>query len=181
MLAPFTGGHYCAHPMNGHDETQESSSLLATAFTKRITELSLSRREVVRRTGLSRQTLHNIEHESRVDLKPATLRALDEGLYWKPGTALALSQGDASVLQEADNLAIADKESAFRWRIVERIQQMSMTELERLVSMMEGAAFGETRTLTTDEVIARVEQSVMDRIDQRIRNLGTTERNGTST
>lgn len=164
--------------MNSHDADSNDRSLLAIEFTKRITQLSLSRRELVKRTGLSRQTLHNIERESRVDLKPATLRALDQGLHWRPGTALALSQGDLSGLDQADGLANAERESAYRWRIVERIGKMSLGELERLVATMESEAFGITRELSTDEVIARVERNVLERLEQRTINVGIDQSDG---
>jgi hypothetical protein len=117
--------------------------------------------------------LHNIEREGRTDLKPATLQALDRALYWRPGTCLALINGDASVLDTADAMMHRDKESAYRWRIVEKIQRMSLVELERMVSMMEGEALGdEPSERTTDDVIATVEANIMERIERRLAALG---------
>ena len=149
-------------------------SVLADAFKRRITQLGISRRELTRRTGLSRQTLHNIEHEDKTELKPSTYQALDRALYWYPGTTYALSQGDESVLDHADTMLHADKESAYRWRIVERIQRMPLEELEKMVSMMEREALGDngSEPMDTETVIDRVERAVLERIESRM-NLGT--------
>src|SRR5436190_18403776 len=108
--------------MNNHEPetTAPNASVLGTEFTKRIRQLGISRRELCKRTGLSRQTLHNIEHGGRIELRPATWQALDAGLMWTPGTAHALSMGDVSVVETADAILHADKEHAYRWRIVER-------------------------------------------------------------
>ena len=165
--------------MNNHVGTgvAMASSILAEAFTRRITQLGISRRELTKRTGLSRQTLHNVEHGGSTELKPATLQALDRGLYWRPGTSHALSQGDESALDTADATMHADKESAYRWRIVERIQRMSLAELERIVAYMETQAFGD-EPLTTESVIERVEEAVYRRIEQRLSASGD---NGQST
>lgn len=169
--------------MNNHGPNADASqaSVLAREFTRRISQLGMSRRELTKRTGLSRQTLHNIEREGRTDLKPATLQALDRGLYWRPGTCLALLAGDVSVLDSADAMLHADKESAYRWRIVERIQRMSLVELERMVSMMEGESLGDNQPLSTDEVIARVEETVLRRIEQRLQAIGDAPGNGQTT
>lgn len=173
MLASVVHPHYCADLMSNHvtdtpTGTGESLSLLASEFTNRINQLGMSRRQLTLRTGLSRQTLHNIEHGARTDLKPSTLKALDDGLFWRAGTALALSHGDASVLEDSDALTLVEKESAYRWRVVERIQRMSLEDLERLVSMMESEALGEDSPMTTDEVISKVEANVMRRIEMRL-------------
>lgn len=167
--------------MNNHptDSTEAKGvSLLATEFTKRVTQLGMSRRQLTQRTGLSRQTLHNIEREGRTDLKPATLQSLDLGLYWRPGTCLALIKGDSSVLETSDALAHADKEHAYRWRIVEKIQRMSLAELERMVSMMEGEALGTQEPMSTDDVIARVEANIMRRIESHLAAAGEVPSNG---
>lgn len=165
---------YCASPMNNHTDTKapNGQTVLAREFTKRITRLGISRRELTKRTGLSRQTLHNIEYGGKIDLRPATLQALDAGLMWQPGTAYALSQGDMSVLDTADAMMHADKESAFRWRIVEKIGRMSLDDLERLVSVLESETFNlpiDDEPLSTDDVISRVESSILARVEERLR------------
>lgn len=162
--------------MNNHLPSTDDvpSSLLAKEFTRRIEQLGMSRRQLTQRSGLSRQTLHNIEREGRTDLKPGTYQALDTALHWRPGTCLALAKGDASVLDTADAMMHRDKESAYRWRIVERIQRMSLVELERMVSMMEGDALGDDAPTDTNDVIATVEANVMARIERRLALMGDT-------
>jgi len=159
--------------MNNHGNATAppEASILAHEFVNRMARLGISRRELCKRTGLSRQTLHNIEHGGKVDLRPATLSALDAGLMWQPGTTYALSMGDMTVLETADAMMHADKENSYRWRIVERISRMSLDDLERLVSIMESETLEtdpDDTPLTTDDVIARVEQSVMSRIEKRL-------------
>lgn len=154
-------------PMNNHEAG--GTSLLAEAFTRRMTQLGMTRRQLTRLTGLSRQTLHNIEREGRTDLKPATYAAIDKGLRWRAGTALALANGDASVLEAPDEQAIIERESAYRWQIVERIQTMSLVDLERMVALLEGQTLGDD-SLSTDDVIARVEERVMRRLEERLRS-----------
>lgn len=161
-------------------ETTKGTTVLATAFTARITQLGLSRRELTARTGLSRQTLHNIEHEGRTDLKPTTLRALDEALYWVPGTCLELSKGNVSALETADANAYADKEGAYRWRIVERLQRMSLGELERMVSIMEGEQLGVSEPLSTADAMSTVEANIMAMVDRRIAALGELQNGNTA-
>lgn len=145
-----------------------ATSLLATEFVKRMTQLGLSRRQLTMMTGLSRQTLHNIEHGGKTDLKPHTYQAIDKALHWQPGTCLALANNDPSVLQYADELAYSEKQGAYRWRIVERIQRMSLDELERMVSLMERESLGIDEPLSTDDVIANVERTVIARIEARL-------------
>lgn len=140
-------------------------SVLAREFTKRITQLGMSRRELVKRSGLSRQTLHNVEREGRTELKPATLRALDQALYWAPGTALALSKGDASVLVDADAMGHAEREAAFRWRIVEKVQRMTLEDLERMVSLMDGESLGDDESgISTAQIVDLVSARVLQQI-----------------
>lgn len=150
--------------MNNHTRTD----LLAREFGKRLEQLGLSKREFCRRTGLSRQTLHNIEIEGRTDLLPATFNALDTGLRWNPGTALALSLGDDSVLQQPNAETRERLEGAYRWQVVERIQRMSLADLEKLVTMMEGNALGDAEPLTTTDMMAQVESRLMEAISKKL-------------
>lgn len=150
--------------MDTNGTTEHNQTLLAREFTKRINQLGMSRRLLVKRTGLSRQTLHNIERGGRTDLKPQTLMALDAGLYWRPGTCLALAHGDESVLVDADGSGAANREDAFKWRIVERIQRMSLEELERMASQMEADDFGTEQPMTTTDLIRTIEDNVMRRL-----------------
>ncbi len=162
------------HGMTRHTEGgtgNDATSLLAREFARRISVLGLSRRQLTEMSGLSRQTLHNIEHGARTDLKPATLRALDNALLWRPGTDMALAKGDASVLADADTTVIDVRENAYRWTVVEKIQRMSLEDLERLVSIMERETLGATESLGTDDVVSRVEANVMRLVDKRLHAL----------
>jgi len=128
-----------------HQQT-DSLSLLSVELTKRLRQLGLSRREFERRSGISRQTLYKIENEGHTDLRDLTYQMLDEHLKWVPGTALALSQGETTEADDA--LTLADKESAYRWRIVEKIQTMSLADLETMVAIMETRTLGITADST---------------------------------
>lgn len=121
---------------NQNGPTTPEGNALASEYVKRITQLGLSKRQVAIRTGLARQTLNNIEN-GRTDLRPATFKALDEVLLWRAGTAMALAAGDLSALDDADVANAVERESAYRWQVVERIGKMSLNDLERLVSILE--------------------------------------------
>lgn len=141
-----------------HQQT-ETLSVLSVEMTKRLKQLGLSRREFERRSGLSRQTLFKIEVEGHTDLRDHTYQVLDEHLKWVPGTALALSQGDARAVESADALTLADRESAYRWRIVEKIQNMSLRDLETMVALMEARTLGEV-TASTAEHLGMMEERI---------------------
>lgn len=138
-----------------------STSPLGVELAKRLKQLGISRREFVTRSGISRQTLHKIEHEGHTELRDITYASLDEHLYWVPGTAVALAGGDVSAVEQADALTRVDRESAYRWRIVERLQSMSLAELERMVAIMERETLGESPIST-----ARHIQLMEDKIAQ---------------
>lgn len=103
---------------------------LSEAMAERMANLGISRRELSLRTGLSRQTINNIENGKMAIGR--TLAALDQGLYWRAGTALALSQGNDAMLKEADLLIREDDGSVTRWTIVLRVSKMSIKELEQM-------------------------------------------------
>lgn len=96
----------------------------------RMLKLGMSKRELATRTGLSRQTINNVENGKI--LIGRTLAALDNGLYWKAGTALALSEGNDSLLKDADLLIKEDDGSVTRWSLVMRVASMSLNELDQL-------------------------------------------------
>lgn len=90
----------------------------------------MSRRAFAIRSGLSRQTVHNIEVECRTELAPATLAALDVALRWPTGKAHALANGD-----EFDDGPETTNEriNRLRWVIVQRLDTLSLEELETMV------------------------------------------------
>lgn len=110
----------------------DTQTELGKAFTHRLRQIGLSRRELERRSGLSRQTLHNIEHGEANQL-PATLAIIDEHLRWREGTALALQDGDTSVLNGKANHT-ASELAAKRLDAIQRIVLMSEDELETLIT-----------------------------------------------
>lgn len=110
---------------------------LGDEMRKRLAQLGLTRRELARRTGLSRQTLHNIEYGTTVDYRPQTLAVLDRGLMWQPGTSASLVAGESLIVAQSATLSPANHVRAYRWRIVEKLQSMSLEELERLISFLE--------------------------------------------
>lgn len=103
---------------------------LGEAMRDRMLKLGMSKRELATRTGLSRQTINNVENGKI--LIGRTLAALDNGLYWKAGTALALSEGNDSLLKDADLLIKEDDGSVTRWSLVMRVASMSLNELDQL-------------------------------------------------
>jgi transcriptional regulator with XRE-family HTH domain len=136
-------------PMNDQDEAikplegKPIQSLLSQAFKERITTLGLSRRDVSIRSGLSRQTLHNIEHEGQTKFIPQTLRALESALMWEPGTCMQLLNGidNTGNAEFARGVRMA-KETILRWGIVERVSHLSLEELERFASALELEVLG---------------------------------------
>lgn len=130
--------------------TAENQTLLGREITKRLNQLRLSRREFVRRSGLSRQTLHNIEREGYTELWASTFRALDTGLGWPSGTAQALAHGDESALE-----TLAGDESNImvtRESLLSRVAEMPPDELELLTRVLETRLFGRTATSMRDHV-----------------------------
>jgi hypothetical protein len=138
--------------MNDHaqdikpSEGKPIQSLLAKAFKERIDALGLSRRDVSIRSGLSRQTLHKLEHEGQTKFIPQTLRALEQALMWEPGTCAQLLKGipvsnKPSNAQFEKGVRMA-KETILRWGIVERVSHLSLEELERFASALEMEVLG---------------------------------------
>ena len=131
------------------------ASLLAGGLRERLEQLGMSRRELSRRTGLSRQTIHNIEHEGTTNLKPSTFRALDTALKWQPGTALGLALG------KADVRAIEERLTEYLSRIAIHLSQMTTEELELTLIMMEEHQLG-TGNNSTAEFSMKVGKVVQD-------------------
>jgi DNA-binding XRE family transcriptional regulator len=154
--------------MNDQDEAIKSlegkpiQSLLSKAFKERIETLGLSRRDVSIRSGLSRQTLHNIEHEGQTKFIPQTLRALESVLMWEPGTCMQLLNGidNTGNAEFARGVRMA-KETILRWGIVERVSHLSLEELERIASALELEVLGiNEETHGSAEVQAFMRKSV---------------------
>lgn len=164
MLAQFLTVNYTGLAMGPDTETEALT--LGGEFAKRLAILGYSRREFVRRSGISRQTLHKIEHEGHTDLWDQTYAQLDEHLMWAPGTARGLAHGTITQMASSDALSLVERESAYRWQIVERIQSMSLDQLERLVAVIEGENLGTKPDvmLSSDHIIALVEAKITERL-----------------
>lgn len=135
----------------------DTQTLLGREITKRLTQLRISRREFVRRTGLSRQTLHNVEREGITDLWATTFRALDRGLGWPSGTAEALAKNDESVLD-----ALSSDESnamVLRESLLARVADMTPQELDVLTKVLETGLFGRAAS-TMGEHVALMDKAL---------------------
>lgn len=109
---------------------------LAIGVSERLEQLGMSRRELARRTGLSRQTIHNVLNEGSTNLKPTTFKALDTGLKWDEGTALAKALGTGSPKQ------VQGRVTQYLARIAVHLSQMSTEELELTLIMLEENQLG---------------------------------------
>lgn len=117
-----------SNPMNN---PATDTITLASAFTQRLAQLGMSRREFAKRSGLSRQTIHNVEVEQRTELAPATLAALDNALRWPTGKAYALANGEP--FADSDGQSDEDKANGLRWVLVKRLDSLSLAELETMI------------------------------------------------
>ena len=107
---------------------------LGSGLAERLEQLGMSRRELARRTGLSRQTIHNIERGISSP-KPETLAALDTALKWAKGTAEALATGQPIPIGRSKT----DEQLA---RIKFRLAHMTPDELELTLIMLEEHQLG---------------------------------------
>ena len=145
------------------NQTDRQPQTLAASITERLTQLGMSRRELSRRTKLSRQTIHNIEREGNTNLKPSTLKALDEALHWEPGTALALALG------KGDGRPTEAKVLEYVSRIAIRMSHMTTQELELCLIMMEENELGKTNH--SSEEFRQAVQGLVDSWSQQLNQL----------
>jgi len=143
LYRPGLSALLCAFVSSRNDQKKIKQTMLGKAFTERLYQLGISRREFVRRSDISRQTLHHIEHDGRTALAPTTYAALDEHLKWTPGTAYALANGDDSVLKDRPLVDGNERLQALRWRAVEHLQTLTVEDLERLLYEWERGEAGE--------------------------------------
>lgn len=141
------------------NKTERQASSLAAGITERLDDLGMSRRELSRRAGLSRQTIHNIEKEGNTNLKPSTFQALDEALRWQPGTAMALALG------RGDAVDIEARLMDYVCRIAVHLSHMSTAQLELTLIMMEENQLGTSRE-STPEFSRKVGELVKDCLDR---------------
>ncbi len=141
------------------NRTDRQNLTLAGQLAGRLEQLGMSRRELSRRTGLSRQTIHNIEHEGNTNLKPSTFSALDTALKWEAGTALALAMGQSGTRD------IETRLMEYVTRIAVHLSHMSTAELELTLVMMEENQLGTTNH-TTEEFSKAVGLAVKACLDE---------------
>jgi len=131
-------------------QTERRPQTLAQSITERLNQLGMSRRELSRRTQLSRQTIHNIEREGNTNLKPSTFSALDAALHWAPGTALSYALGKGT-----DKANTEERVLEYVGRIALRMSHMTTEELELCLIMMEENELGQ-RNNSSDEFKSRM-------------------------
>jgi DNA-binding XRE family transcriptional regulator len=135
----------------------ESQTLtnLGAAFALRIEALGISRREFARVSGISRQTMHKVEHVEGHSPTDAVLQQIDTALRWVPGTAKGLVEGS--------------HKAVIRWRVIENINSMSLEELESMCAFMEAQALGSNpdELMSTEEALSKVSAKVRDQDSQQ--------------
>jgi transcriptional regulator with XRE-family HTH domain len=125
---------------------------LAREFVKRLNELGFSRARFATEAGISRQTIYNIETEAVTYLRATTYALLDRYLYWQPGTARSLAEGITDTATNQDVETREERAAICRWQIIERISDMPIEELTRLVALMEERAFGRAASDTAEHI-----------------------------
>lgn len=124
-----------------------SGTLLGRMVMQRLEQLGVPRRTFCIKSGISRQTLYEIEHQGKVNLMPATLKAIDCGCYWEPGTAARYATGDDTVDKPAE-----ERIDEYIRRILERLSVMTIDELERESIWLEEELFGRNSDDMADSV-----------------------------
>lgn len=141
------------------NKTDRQASSLAAGITERLDDLGMSRRELSRRAGLSRQTIHNIEKEGNTNLKPSTFQALDAALRWQPGTSLSLALGQAGPSK------VEERVNEYLCRIALHLSHMSTAQLELTLIMLEENQLGKANQ-TTEQFTQAVGELVRGLLDQ---------------
>lgn len=133
----------------------EPTTVLGEAIRKRIDQLGISRRELAKRSGISKQTIHDLEHMNR-GFQSGTLIALDRALKWEAGTALAFHIGDESARDGGES--IDTKVTRYFNGIMAHLATMTTDELERELLMLEEESFGRTFPNSTEALVAYEER-----------------------
>lgn len=112
----------------------------------------MSRRELARRSGISKQTIHNLEHSTK-GFHLATFEALDRALKWQPGTAEIYHAGNQPDSTERSKKQILRQ---YLTGIMIHLARMDIDDLERELLMLEEESFGRTFP-TNDQAITEYE------------------------
>jgi len=140
---------------------KDPTSLLGTQIGKRLNQLGMSRREFCRRYNISRQTLHELEHNPTKEFAPSTFKAIDDGLKWKAGTAIQFHQGNPKAREDAEG-PTEERMHQYLNAIMQQLVLMDIDELEREVLMLEEEAYGRS---------ARGNGDITSTIDKTIQQL----------
>jgi len=151
----------------------ERPQALAVELAERLEQLGMSKRELSRRTGLSRMTIHNIINEGATNLKPTTFDAIDDTLRWGKGRAFALALGKGTPRE------LEDRVREYLARIAFHLSTMSSEDLELTLIMMQEHQLG-ADVITTDDFINRVGGLIDDTLN-RIKGWETSQPNGKGT
>jgi transcriptional regulator with XRE-family HTH domain len=121
-------------------QSANTPNVLGDEIKKRLVQLGLSQRELARRIGISRQTVHNVIHMPHWGFTEETFSALDYGLKWRAGTARAFHQGNVRARDEVGAMSIEERINEYLATILERLREMDIDQLEREVIMLEEEA-----------------------------------------
>jgi transcriptional regulator with XRE-family HTH domain len=133
--------------MEQNNHTNDSGTLLGRMVVDRLRQLGVTRSQLSRNTGISRQTIWEIEHNGRVNISPVRLSALDNALHWPPGTAMQYALG-----QEPNPVADGERIEVYVARILELISHFTVDELEREAIWLEEEMYGRSANSPTESV-----------------------------
>lgn len=149
--------------------TTTSGTLLGRMVQQRLMQLGVSRRSFCMNNNISRQTLYEIEHQGKTNLMPASLRAIDQGCHWEPGTAARYASGDDSV---GNDSPVGERVDWYVRVILERVSHMTIDELERESIWLEEELFGRNSEDMAESV--KMIRDAMQRIVPTLHGKGTT-------
>ena len=125
----------------------------------------MSRREFSRRFNISRQTLHELEHNPDKQFAPETFQAIDHGLKWQSGTSLLFHEGNPRAREIIAEMSEEERIQDYLTMIMGHLIRMNIEDLEREVLMLEEEAYGkqhpEMPPLETNERIRRAIQQLV--------------------
>lgn len=160
--------------------SDSTPSFLGNQIRNRLKQLGISRRDLARQTGLSRQTLHHLEYDSGRGFALATFDAIDQGLKWPKGTAEAYYRGVVDAKDQLGGWSVEERIENYLGSILAHLATMNVDELEREVLLLESEAYGREGLPDTD-ALAVIRETVL-RLENQMANgtayRGTTKNNG---
>jgi transcriptional regulator with XRE-family HTH domain len=137
--------------MGTHREVRPS--FLGEQIRNRLKQLGISRRDLARVTGLSRQTLHHLEYDSGRGFALSTFKAIDKGLKWPKGTAEAYYRGIADARDQLEGFTTEERVENYLGAILAHLATMNVDELEREVLLLEAEAYGREGLPSADALV----------------------------